>query len=237
MISRSGTFTAAGFDVRHGNNTFISSSHTITNGGATATLRLFNATPTPPNERFTITVTNATNSSAGSHSWNIATSSDPTPVTTPSYTLTSPQTITNPSAPAPSTTAAGVGGVTYTVGFTASSTGQLVNPQTITLNAPAGTFTAAGFDVRHGNNTFISSSHTITNGGATATLRLFNATPTPPNERFTITVTNATNSSAGSHSWNIATSSDPTPVTTPSYTLGPDTTPPDTTPPDTAITG
>src|SRR5687768_14486073 len=74
--------------------------------------------------------------------------------------------ITGPSAPVPSTTAAGVPGVTYTLSFT--STDAIASPEEIILNAPTGTFTDATFQVRNvTTNTLLSDSPTITNAGAT----------------------------------------------------------------------
>jgi hypothetical protein len=129
----------------------------------------------------------------------------------------------------PSTIAVGATGVSYAVRFTTSSTGQLVFPGTITLTAPAGTFTNASFSTVDTTQNRNIGASVLSNDGARVVLRASTSTPTAPGDAIEVTVTNATNSTAGPHTFDISTSSDTTPVTTPPYTLGADTTPPDTT--------
>ena len=109
-------------------------------------LRIGSSTPTAAGDRLEVRITGANNPGAGSHDFDIQTSSDTPPVTTPSYTLVPAQAVSSTSV-SPSTSTAGATGVAYTVGFTTSSTGQLLFPGTITLTAPAGTFTGASFTV------------------------------------------------------------------------------------------
>ena len=66
----------------------------------------------------------------------------------------------------------------------------------------------------------------MTNDGTTVVLRIGSSTATAPGDRLEVRITGATNSTAGAHTFDIRTSSDTPPVTTPSYTLGADTTPP-----------
>ena len=115
------------------------------NNGTTVVLNA-GSTVTGANDQLRVTVTGANNSTAGPHTIDVSTTSDPTPVTSPTYTLTAPQTVSAISV-SPSTTAAGAAGVTYNILFTASSTGQLIFPGKITLTGPAGTFTGATFIV------------------------------------------------------------------------------------------
>jgi hypothetical protein len=133
--------------------------------------------------------------------------------------------VTNTSV-APSTMAAGATGVRYVVRFTTSSTGQLVFPGGITLTAPQGTFTGASFQTVDTTQNRNIGAAVQSNDGARVVLRVTSHTATAAGDVLEVTVTGATNSTAGQHNFTVSTSSDTQTVTTPSYTLVTDTTAP-----------
>ena len=199
-------------------------------------LRITTSTPTGPGDQLRVNVTGATNSTVGPHSFQISTTSDTNAVTSPTYTLVAAQAVSNTSV-VPSATGPGATGVAYTANFTTSSTGQLVFPGTVTLTGPAGTFTNASFSIFDVTEQRTVGGSIVSNNGATVVLRITTSTPTGPGDQLQVNVTNATNSTAGTHSIDIETTSDTSRVTTP-YTLGSGTPPPpDTTPPNATITG
>src|SRR6185437_15722298 len=125
LTAQTGTFTGATFTIFDVTQNRTVGGSVVSNDGATAVLRITTGTPTGANDVLRVTVTDATNSSAGAHTIQIATSSDPDPAPAAGYTLVAAQAVSNKSA-VPSTQAAGATGVTYTVTFTTSSTGQLI---------------------------------------------------------------------------------------------------------------
>ena len=140
-------------------------------------LRIGSSTPTAAGDRLEVQITGATNSTAGAHTFDIETSSDTTPVTTPSYTLLAAQAVTSPSV-VPSTTAAGATGVSYNVGFTTSSTGQLVFPEVDHADCPGRHVHRRELHgLRHHRLRNLGAG-VVTNDGATVVLRIGSSTPT-----------------------------------------------------------
>jgi hypothetical protein len=103
----------------------------------------------------------------------------------------------------------------------------------ITLSGPAGTFTGATFSVFDVTQNRNIGAGVNSNDGTTVVLNA-GSTVTGGNDVLRVTVTNAHNAADGPHTFDVSTTSDPAPVTSPAYTLG--AAPPDTTPPDTTIT-
>ena len=218
LTGPAGTFTNASFSIFDVTENRTIGGSIVSNNGATVVLRITTSTPTGPGDQLRVNVTGATNSTVGPHTFDIETTSDTTPVTSPSYTLVTAQAVSNTSV-VPSTTAAGATGVAYAINFTTSSTGQLVFPGTVTLTGPAGTFTNASFSIFDVTEHRTVGGSIVTNNGATVVLRITTSTPTGSGDQLRVNVTGATNSTVGPHSFQISTTSDTNAVTSPTYTL------------------
>ena len=177
LTGPAGTFTDASFTIFDVTEQRTVGGGIVSNDGATVVLRVTTSTATGAGDQLRVSVTNATNSGAGSHSFAIETSSDTDPVTTSEYVLVAAQAVSGTSV-VPSTTAAGATGVAYAVTFTTSSTGQLVFPGTVTLTGPAGTFTNASFTIFNVTENRTIGGSIVSNEAGTVQLRITTSTPT-----------------------------------------------------------
>ena len=218
LTAPAGTFTGASFQITDVTQNRSIGGGQVSNDGTTAVLSISTGTPTGAGDVLRVVVTDANNSTAGLHQFDIDTSSDTPPAAKPTYTLVAPQAVTNASV-VPSTTAAGATGVSYTVQFTTSSTGQLIFPGTVTLTAPAGTFTGASFQITDVTQNRSIGGGQVSNDGTTAVLSISTGTPTGAGDVLRVVVTDANNSTAGLHQFDIDTSSDTPPAAKPTYTL------------------
>jgi hypothetical protein len=170
----------------------------------------------------TVTLDGVTNPPAGSYTLNASTSSDTTVATSPAYSVTEAQSVSSPSVDLSSVVSAATG-VTYTVGFTTSSTGALSGNagSTISIGLPAGTglgslgsatVQAAGAQLG-----------TCAQLGTTTTLScaISPGDSVGPSTAVTMTLDGVTNPPAGSDTLNVSTSSDVPPATSQSYAIGP----------------
>ncbi len=226
-----GAFINDVYDVTAGQDLGYSRGGALSNGGATAT---WTVEPTiPAGHEIRLSIDDVTNPAVGSHTLGVSTSADPTVVQSSAYATTTPQALRSPSASPTSSTAAGATGVTYTVLFTTSSTGELApGGGQITLSAPAGTVFPVDnlngvegavindvYDVTAGQDLGYSRGGALSNGGTTAT---WTVEPLiPAGHEIRLTIEGMTNPAAGSHTMKISTSSDPTVIRTPSYSTTP----------------
>ncbi len=204
-------------------NTTISRSGTRTNGNATLTVSLCCSDAINPGDTITVTLGDITNATAGGpYSLAVSTSSDTTPLSSPAYTLGATQPVTGVTAPSLSSTAGGVPHVRYSFSFaTSGGNGGLVAPGTITIAAPAGTVMPTVAQLHNDTtNTTISRSGVRSNSNATLTISLCCSDAINPGDTITVTLDDVTNPATGSgYVLNVSTSSNPTPVASPTYTL------------------
>ncbi|HUD36299.1 MAG TPA: IPT/TIG domain-containing protein [Streptosporangiaceae bacterium] len=221
-----GAFINDIYDVTAGQDLGYSRGGVLSDHGAAAT---WTVEPTiPAGHVIRLTIEGITNAGVGRHELDVSTSGDPDVVQAP-YSTTKPKALTAPSVTLSSSTAAGRDGVTYTVEFTTSSTGELAagNGQ-ITLKAPAGTvFPVANvggvegafindvYDVTAGQDLGYSRGGVVADHGATATWTV--EPQIPAGHVIRLTIEGVTNPAVGSYRMGISTSSDPAQEMTPSY--------------------
>ena len=171
----------------------------------------------PAGHELRLTLTNVKNPSTGG-TISISTSSDPTGVNTPSFSVTTPQPVSATSL-ALSSTVASAKHVTYAVGFTTSSTGGLAADQgTIKLTAPTGTqIPGSGIDIFDlTTDEDLGTTFSTSGTGNSHTWTVDNALP--PDHAFRATISDVTNPAiGGGGAITISTSSDPTGTSTPSF--------------------
>jgi hypothetical protein len=203
-------------------------SGTRTNSNATLELEICCSDIINPGDAVTVTLDDVTSpSTGGPYSLDVSTSSNPTPVTTPPYSLSAPQQVSGVTAVTTSTDSGGE--VSDSLSFTASSTGRLVPPGTITIAGPAGTVmpTFAEIHDETTGQTF-SRSGARSNSNATLEVELCCSDLINVSDKVTVTLPGVVNPAGGAGPLDISTSSDPSAVTTPSPGTTP---PPDNTPP------
>jgi hypothetical protein len=191
-------------------------------GNATITTALCCTDAIGAGDHITITLDDVTNAAAGAHTFSVSTSSSPTPVTSSSYSLDPTNPVTNVTAPSLSSAAGGVQHVRYSFSFMASAgNGGLVAPGTITIAAPAGTVLPTVAQIRDETaGTSFSRSAARSNSNATITTSLCCTDAINPGDKVTITLDDVTNAATGGpYSFNVSTSSNPTPVSSPAYSL------------------
>ena len=199
------------------------------NGGATITVHVPTGVTIAAGDQVKLEVDDVTNAPAGSgYVLSVSTSSDTTLATTAPYALTAAQAPQSLSAVTLSSTAAGASHVTYSLQFTASSTGTLVAQHgTITVAAPTDTvFTAAGTGALVNDLTTGQSNRdfgpTISGGGATVTIHVPIGVDVHAGDRVSIELDDVVNPPAGSgYSLRVSTSSDTVSTATPTYDVGP----------------
>ena len=89
-------------------------------------------------DNLSLAISGVTNPGPGVYTLAVSTSTDTTPETSASYTITSPTSVTQPSVTL-SSSVAGATAVNYTVGFTTSATGAIPAGGDITVIGPPGT--------------------------------------------------------------------------------------------------
>ncbi len=203
----------------------------FSNGTATATYTVQQSIPA--GHQIRLTIGGVTNPGAASYRLEVSTSSDATPVASPTYSLSAPQPVTAPTV-ALSTTAADATTVNYAVEFTTSPAGGLAgfdpysyyvsdlsgDNGSITVAGPAGTvFPTESVDVFDltANVDLGQASPTFSIAGATGTWQL--STAVAAGHRLRVTIAGVTNAPAGSDQLAITTSSDTQPAQTGTYML------------------
>lgn len=195
---------------------------TLSNSGATATWSI-KEQAWPAGHRIELTIPSVTNPAAGSgYEVTVSTSSDTVAATTAAYSITAPKRVGSPSV-ALTSTAGNAIGLTYTVDFTASTTGALVGDAgTITVTAPSGTsIPDAGidvFDLTTDTDLGISFAPVLSHAGASATWPV--SSSMPRGHRYQLTIDGVTNPAAASgKTIRVATSSDTVSAITGAYSL------------------
>ena len=180
----------------------------------------------------TATLIGVTNPPAGSPTLDVSTTSDVTPVTSPSYTVTAARSVSGVGVTiSPPTSAAG-GLTTYAVSFTTSSTGGLdgTTGSTVTIALPPNTGLGSlndGYYYGWGYSPLeVGASQvgycTATDTSAstpTATCYVYSGYTVGASTAVTAMLTGVTNPPAGSPTLDVSTTSDVTPVTSPTYTV------------------
>jgi predicted RNA-binding protein with TRAM domain len=193
------------------------------NSNATLTLSLCCTDAINPGDHVTITIDDVKNAATGSnYTFNVSTSSSPTAVASSPYSLTAPEQITGVTPVSLSSAAGGIQHVRYSVGFNASgSTGGLVAPGTIAIAAPPGTVMPTFAQITDNTTGFsFSRSGARSNGNSTLTLSLCCSDAINPGDSVTITINDVTNPGTGAgYVLNLATSSNPAGVSTPTFSL------------------
>jgi hypothetical protein len=175
------------------------------------------------NTAATATVNGVTNpTTTGSDTVTISTTSDTTPATSASYTVTAAKGVTGATATNSTLTTAANGLSTYTIGFTTSSTGALAaaSNSEIDITFPSGTvFT-------NWESGIVNSTAGYCNKPNAATPLLVqcfvysNPGTIAANTPVTVTLNGVTNpATTGSYKVSVNTTSDPTSVMSPSYTV------------------
>jgi len=166
-----------------------------------------------PGDTLTVDVF-VTNPSAGDQTLTVSTSADTVAVTSPDYTITPEQGVSDVTAPKVTTSAGGTT-TTYSVSLTTSSTGALSADagSAVYLNLPQGTtYTGAG-DLTEGAESV------GTCEGSSTDVECDLYTDVAAGATLTATF-NATDPSPGTYSLGLSTSSDTIVVTSPSYSIG-----------------
>jgi predicted RNA-binding protein with TRAM domain len=203
--------------------TTFSRSGSRTNSNATLTLNLCCSDTINSGDVVKVTLDDVTNpNTIGSQTLAVSTSAEPAAVNSPSYTLNTPNQVTNVTAPSLSSTAGGVQHVRYSFGFNAGATnGGLVSPGTITIAAPAGTVLPTFAQIRDDSTgASFSRSGVRANSNATLTLSLCCTDAINPGDHVTITIDDVKNAATGSnYTFNVSTSSSPAAVPSSPYSL------------------
>jgi hypothetical protein len=188
---------------------------TLSNGDATLTLKLCCSQLISSGDRVTVTAAGVTNPPAGGpYSIDVSTSSDPAPVTTPGYTLSAPQSVTD--ATAVTVTPGQNGTVADSFSFRTSAAGGLVDGGAITITGPAGTVMPTSAQISDETaRTPIGNQVTRSNGDATITLTLAFGSEIASGHLVKVTLPGITNPASGAGPFEVSTTSDPNPVTTP----------------------
>ena len=191
--------------------------------GQTITCFLFTGQAIDPNENVTVTINGITNPlTPGAQTLSVSTTADTTPVNSPTYSIVANSPISQPQVTVTSPSNAAGARTNYQVAFTTSATGALSQAagSEILLTFPAGTnlttyFTAS---VRDGTGTNVGGCNNDV--GQTITCFLFTGQTIDANENVTVTINGITNpGTAGPRTLTVSTTSDPTTVTSATYTI------------------
>ncbi len=174
-------------------------------------------------DSLSLAISGVVNPDSGTKTLSVATSTDADAATSASYVITPPSSVTSPWVSLTSNTA-GVSGVTYTVGFSTSSTGAVPAGGSITLVAPAGTvWPGSGSDYSLTDSTTAGGSFASASGAqvsdndAAVTITVPNAIK--GSDVLSLAVSGVTNAGAGSQVLTVFTSNDPKSATSASYAL------------------
>ncbi|HXW33044.1 MAG TPA: hypothetical protein VEJ87_00575, partial [Acidimicrobiales bacterium] len=191
--------------------------------------------PIRAGDQLQLAVSAVTNPGAGSQTLTLSTSGDLIGKASSAYSVTgAPTTATSVSSPAfsASTSAAGAEGVTETVNFTTSASGELVGGSSaVTLVAPGGTvFGTCPYGDCGPSSTYNFTDHTNSSGSGSSTGGVSGSTVTVPvpntiqaGDQVTLTITAITNPPVESGQIVLSTSSDTAPVSLADTTTAPNT--------------
>ncbi len=175
----------------------------------------------------TATLTGVTNPPVGSPTLDVSTSSDVTPATSPSYTVTATRSVSGVGVTVSPPTSAAGGLTTYAVSFTTSSTGALdgYSGSTVTIALPAntglGSFNNAGSSSLQVGATQVGycDATDTTASTPTVTCYVYGGDTVAASTTVTATLTGVTNPPVGSPTLDVSTTSDLTPATSSAYTI------------------
>ena len=166
-----------------------------------------------------------TNPASGSTTLKVGTTSDVTPVTSPSYVVQPKQQVSGVSVSEASPSAAAGARTVYTVGFTASGFGGLsaAADSDVTITFPAGTDT--GTLVGPSSLTDVTAGKVVgdcfSSSATVAICVFFGGDSIAAGDQVSAELDGITNPASGSTTLKVGTTSDVTPVTSPSYVVQP----------------
>src|SRR3954452_11474595 len=193
--------------------------------GTTATCGLFNGQSIAAGDAVKVAVNGATSPGAGSKTLTVSTTAEPLSVVSAAYTIVAASPVTNVTVdPATPSNAAGARTI-YTIAFKASATGGLSQPANsrIVVTFPAGTdlsnvLNSQVYDTTAAPTTAIGNCGL---SGTVATCGFFNGAAIPAGDSVKVVINGVTSPSAGDKTLTASTTSDPSPVTSTTYTIDP----------------
>jgi hypothetical protein len=218
---------ATGFTAYNGGSPVVVGSTTVGqcshNSGSTLSCYIYNGSSIAASTTVAITLLGVTNPPANSYTLTVSTTSDLSPVTSPTYTITAAHPLTNVTVAAPSPSTAAGAQTNYQIGFKTSSTGGLAGSagSRITIVLAAGTGFGAyngGSPVVVGTTTVGQCTHTT---GTTLSCYIYNGSSIAASTTVAITLLGVTNptTAGNSNTLTVATTSDTSPITSPTYTI------------------
>ena len=191
----------------------------------TVTCYLYSGNTIGASTTVTATLNGVTNPPAGSPTLAVSTSSDVTPVHSPTYTVTAAHPVSGVGVTITPPTSATGGDTTYVVSFSTSSTGALdgTTGSTVTIALPANTGLNGfqdGSPLDVGTSQVGYCEPTDTSASTpTLTCYLYSGDTVGDSTTVTATLNGITNPPAGSPTLAVSTSSDVTPANSPTYTV------------------
>src|SRR3954468_3586209 len=193
--------------------------------GTVATCGFFNGAAIPAGDSVKVVINGVTSPGAGSKTLTVSTTSDPSAVTSPAYTIVAANPLGHLAVDHHNPTPAAGGRTIYTITFTASATGGLSQPANsrIVVTFPAGTdlsnvLNSQVYDTTAAPSTAIGN---CGYSGTVATCGFFNGASIAPGDAVRVVINGVTNPSAGDKTLTASTTSDPSPVTSTTYTIDP----------------
>ena len=191
------------------------------------TCYVYNGDTVPASTTVTATLSGVTNPPAGSPTLAVSTTSDVTPMTSSTYSVTAERSVSAVSVAIAPPTSAAAGLTTYVVTLTTSPTGALNGNagSTVTIALPANTglavFNDGGTSPLDVGAIQIGYCEATDDSASTPTVTcyVYGGDTVPASTTVTATLSGVTNPPAGSPSLAVSTTSDVTPVTSPPYTV------------------
>ncbi len=173
-----------------------------------------------PNQGVRLVFSGVTNPAAGSHTLNVSTTTDPTPVQSAAYTVVADNPVSAISVVHGSPSAAEGARTQYRVNFTTSATGGLAEDANsrITTSFPTGTG-LAGVSGAVFNTSDVQIGSCFSANGLSIDCFLNNNVTVNPNQGLRLVFSGVTNPPAGGRTLNVSTTSDTAPVASPTYTV------------------
>ncbi len=212
-------------DATHSSGSGPTYDDTLTDNGATATFSP--GEPVRAGDQISISMDGVTNPASGtSDTISVSTTSDPVITTSGSYAIGTATAVGSPSVSV-SASSASASGVVYTVGFEATSA-LVAAYSTVTVSAPAGTVFSNGVasylaDTTHSSGSGYTYADETSANGATVTFEVGESIQA--GDEIVVTLGDVSNPVRQSTTYqlSLSTSSDMTPVASPDYTIGAET--------------
>jgi len=180
---------------------------------------IYNGDTVNAGDTVVVTMNDVVNPTAGTKTLTLATTSDTTAVTSPSYTVTATKAVSGLTATISSPSAAAGARTNYVMTFQASSSGGLAGSagSTITVTVPSGTGLASISGTVFDGATQVGSCYDST--AVVAICPIYNGDTVNAGDTVVVTMNDVVNPTAGTKTLTLATTSDTTAVTSPTYTV------------------